>query len=184
MEQSQKKSVVRDFLEAFIIALLIALPIKFFIASPFIVVGSSMDNSFHSKDYLIVDKLVYRFQNPARGDVIVFNPPINTSEYYIKRVIGLPGETLHIEGNSVRITNTEHPNGFLLTEPYVSSIRASITDITLNAGQYFVMGDNRAVSSDSRVWGPIVKSEISGRADVRLFPFSAIGIMPGAITYK
>ncbi len=177
----KKKGVVRDFLEAFIIALLIALPIKYFIASPFIVVGTSMDNTFHSKDYLIVDKLVYRISEPKRGDVIVFNPPINTKEYYIKRIIGLPGETLHIKGNNVTIINQEHPEGFQLIEQYVSSVRAENRDVELKDGEYFVMGDNRAVSSDSRVWGPITKQNISGRADVRLFPLSQIGLMPGAI---
>ena len=180
-EGGREKGVVRDFLEAFIIALLVALPVKFWIASPFIVVGASMHPSFESKDYLIVDKLVYRFKAPARGDVIVFKPPFSSKEYFIKRIVGLPGETLSIEGKAVQITNKEYPEGFTLEEPYVSSERESTVIITLKDNEYFVMGDNRAVSSDSRVWGPITKKEISGRADARLFPLASIGIMPGAI---
>lgn len=177
----KKKGVFRDFLEAFLIALIVALPVKFWIASPFIVVGASMHPTFESKDYLIVDKLVYRFTDPSRGDVVVFKPPFSEKEYFIKRIVGLPGETIQIDGNAIKIVNAENPDGFTLSEPYVSSLRESNVNITLGGGEYFVMGDNRAVSSDSRVWGPITKGEISGRADVRLFPFSAIGIMPGAI---
>jgi signal peptidase I len=178
----KKKGVLRDFFEAFVIALVIALPIKFFIASPFIVVGTSMYPTFKGSDYLVVDKIAYRFGDPKRGDVIVFTPPVNVNEYYIKRIIGLPGETLHINGNSVTIINKDNPKGFVLSEPYVSSLRSGVTDIVLKDDEYFVMGDNRSVSSDSRVWGPIHKSAMSGRADVRLFPINAIGIMPGAIS--
>jgi signal peptidase I len=172
---------VRDFFEAFVVALIIALPIKFFIASPFIVVGASMYPTFENGNYLIVDKLVYRFNAPKRGDVVVFNPPFTSSEYFIKRIVGLPGETISVDGNKVKITNKDNPNGFILPESYVSSERAGIKDVTLGDDQYFVMGDNRAVSSDSRVWGPISKEEISGRVDLQLFPLTKIGLMPGAL---
>jgi signal peptidase I len=177
----KNKGVVRDFFEAFVVALIIALPIKFFIASPFIVVGASMYPTFENGNYLIVDKLVYRFNAPKRGDVVVFNPPFTSSEYFIKRIVGLPGETISVDGNKVKITNKDNPNGFILPESYVSSERAGIKDVTLGDDQYFVMGDNRAVSSDSRVWGPISKEEISGRVDLQLFPLTKIGLMPGAL---
>lgn len=174
-----KKSIFRDFIEALLIALAIALPVKYFLASPFIVVGTSMYPTFKNSDYLIVDKIIYRFEEPARGDVIVFKPPFSDNTYFIKRIIGLPGETIHVDGNTVIITNKDNPNGFKLDQPYASSVRNSITDIELKDNEYFVMGDNRAVSSDSRVWGPLTKDRISGRTDLRLFPISEMEIMPG-----
>jgi signal peptidase I len=177
--QMKKKGAFRDFFEALLIALAIALPVKYFIASPFIVVGTSMVSTFEDKDYLIVDKLIYAIKEPERGDVIVFRPPYSDTTYFIKRVIGLPGETVHVDGNTVVITNKEHPEGFTLTEPYVSSMRGGITDMTLGNDEYFVLGDNRSVSSDSRVWGKLPGNRISGRVDLRLFPLNQIGVMPG-----
>ncbi len=177
--QIKKKGAFRDFFEALLIALAIALPVKYFIASPFIVVGTSMVSTFEDRDYLIVDKLIYNINSPERGDVIVFRPPYSDTTYFIKRVIGLPGETVHVDGNTVVIINKEHPEGFTLTEPYVSSMRDGITDVTLKEDEYFVLGDNRNVSSDSRVWGPLPENRISGRVDLRLYPLSKIEVMPG-----
>jgi len=188
MEQHEtlvkKKSAIRDFIEALIIALAIALPIKYFIASPFIVVGTSMYPTFKDKDYLIVDKLVYRASEPKRGDVVVFQPPFTDSTYFIKRIVGLPGEHIHIDSNVVTIQNSEHPEGFTITEPYVSSHRDGINDVTLKEGEYYVLGDNRNVSSDSRVWGPLPKDRISGRVDLRLFPLTQIDVLPGKVDLK
>lgn len=185
--QVKKKGAVRDFLEALLIALAIALPIKYFIASPFIVVGSSMHPTFVNKDYLIIDKLVYRWSKPERGDVVVFHPPYSESTYFIKRVIGLPGERVHVDGNTVTITldpDTKDARVLTLSEPYVSSLRDGITDVTLGSDEYFVMGDNRNVSSDSRVWGPLPRDHISGRVDLRLFPISVMGVMPGKMSFN
>lgn len=183
MEQHEmpikKKSALRDFLEALIIALAIALPVKYFLISPFIVVGTSMYPTFLDKDYLIIDKLVYAFKEPKRGDVVVFRPPYSDSTYFIKRVIGLPGERVQVDGGKVTIINSEHPEGIVLSEPYVSSMREGMNDVTLGEDEYYVLGDNRSVSSDSRVWGPLPKNRISGRVDLRLFPIKEIGIMPG-----
>ena len=179
MEQLKKKSALRDFIEAFVIALLIALPIKYFIASPFIVRQTSMYPTFKDSDYLIVDKVSYKFENPKRGEVVVFHPPFDESTYFIKRIIGLPGETVKVQDNKVTITNKDNPDGFVLEEPYVSSIRDFATTTTLDDKNYFVMGDNRAVSSDSRNWGPLPMDHISGRAILRLFPFKDMGYMPG-----
>lgn len=180
-ERAVKKPVWKDFFEALVIALAIALPIKFFVASPFIVVGASMYPTFENSDYLIVDKLIYQFEEMKRGDVVVFRPPTSEKTYFIKRIIGLPGETIRVRGNMVTIINKDNPDGFVLSEEYVSSAREGITDVTLESDQYFVMGDNRAVSSDSRVWGPLTKERISGRVDLRLFPLSEIDIMPGKV---
>ncbi len=184
IEQEKKKGILRDFFEAFVIALLIALPIKYFVASPFIVRQTSMFPTFKDGDYLIVDKLSYKLEAPKRGDVIVFKPPFDDKTYFIKRIIGLPGETVIVDNAGITIKNAEHPQGFKLNEPYVSSSRDNAVTTVLDNDNYFVMGDNRQVSSDSRNWGPLPKEDISGRALFRLFPLSSIDYMPGKAEEK
>jgi signal peptidase I len=175
---------LREWVQVIVIALVVALPIRFFIAEPFIVNGASMDPTFSTGQFLIVDRVTYRFENPNRGDVIVFEYPNNPSTYYIKRIIGLPGETVSIKNGKVTITNTEHPAGFELTEPYIatSHISADTSKKVLSPTEYFVMGDNRAQSSDSRIWGPLEKHFIVGRPIVRLLPINNISILPGEYT--
>lgn len=184
MEQIKKKSALRDFVESLLIAVAIALVLRAWIGAPFIVSGNSMSTTFSNRDYLIVDKLTYHFTDPKRGDVVVFKPPFTEKEYYIKRIIGLPGETISVTNNTVTIKNTLHPEGFLLTEPYTSSERGGHVETTLKSGEYFVMGDNRAVSSDSRVWGVLPEERLSGRVFIRLFPLPSIDLFPGAIDTK
>jgi signal peptidase I len=167
-----------------IIAILIVIPIRMFIAQPFIVSGASMDNTFHNGQYLIVDQVSYYFEKPSRGDVVIFRYPKDPSKFFIKRVIGLPGDTINIENAVVTITNTEHPDGFTLDEPYIKSMRpAAPFSETLGDREYFVMGDNRDQSSDSRSWGVLQEERIVGRALIRLFPPSNLGVLPGATTY-
>lgn len=172
---------LREWVQVIVIALVIALPVRFFIAEPFIVQGASMDPTFSTGQFLIVDRVSYRFEKPNRGDVIVFEYPNNPSVYYIKRIIGLPGETVDIKHGKVSIINAAHPEGFELTEPYVNAAHLSAETLheTLAAEHYFVMGDNRAESSDSRIWGPLSKDFIIGRPIVRLVPLNTIGVFPG-----
>ncbi|MCA9363238.1 signal peptidase I [Candidatus Kaiserbacteria bacterium] len=166
-----------------IIAILIVIPIRMFVAQPFIVSGSSMDDTFHSGEYLIVDQVTYHFEEPNRGDVIVFRYPRDPSKFFIKRVIGLPGDTVSIEDATVTITNVEHPDGFEIDEPYIKSMApAAPMSEKLGDREYFVMGDNRDRSSDSRAWGVLQKERIIGRAFVRLFPPNEIDYLPGAAT--
>lgn len=139
--------------------------------------------TFENNDYLVIDQLSYRFHEPARGDVIVFKYPLDTSKYFIKRIIGLPGETVEIRGNIVSIINAASPNGFILNEPYLLHVSSNDTVKTLGNTEYFVMGDNRSASADSRMWGPVDKKFITGRAVARLFPLNVIGINPGEATY-
>lgn len=164
-----------------LIALIIVVPIRWFVAQPFIVSGASMENTFHSGEYLIVDQISYRFEEPEAGDVIVFRYPRNPSTFFIKRVIGMPGDTINIDGNVVTITNETYPNGYVLDEPYINDM-APNTFLTesLSDREYFVMGDNRDHSSDSRTWGVLQRENIIGRALVRLFPFNELDVMPGA----
>jgi signal peptidase I len=178
-----EKGFFRETFEFVLIALVIALPIRFFIAQPFIVSGSSMVPTFENGDYLVIDQISYRFHEPARGDVIVFKYPLDPSKYFIKRIIGLPGETVEIHNNTLTIKNKESPNGFTLDEPYVKQISSEDFEKTLGNGEYFVMGDNRAASADSRIWGPLPAKDITGRAVARLFPLGAIAINPGEAFY-
>lgn len=181
----QKKSagqVVREWLEVIIIALAISLPIRYFIAEPFVVEGASMDPTFTSGQFLIVDRLTYRFENPSRGDVIVFEYPNDPSTYFIKRIIGLPQEKISMEDGHVFVTGPgKNASTTEITEPYVTPLHSShdTFNITLGPSEYFVMGDNRLQSSDSRVWGSLDKHFIVGRPIIRLFPLTAISILPG-----
>jgi len=172
---------VREWIQIIVIALIISLPIRFFVAEPFVVNGASMDPTFSTGQFLIVDRLTYRFNEPKRGDVVVFKYPNNPKVYYIKRVIGLPDETIKIKDGEVTIINAEHPSGLELEESYVRPVHMSKETLsaTLKQGEYFVMGDNRAESSDSRIWGALDQSLILGRPVVRLLPISALSFFPG-----
>jgi signal peptidase I len=164
-----------------IIALLIVIPIRMFIAQPFIVSGASMETTFHSGEYLIVDQVSYYLNDPKRGDVIIFRYPRDPSKFFIKRVIGVPGDTLTIEDGLVIIKNEAYPEGFILEEPYAETMPPApkMTE-TLGDREYFVMGDNRDESSDSRTWGVLQEERIIGRAWMRLFPPTAADYLPGA----
>jgi signal peptidase I len=172
-------SALKETLAFLLLAVIIVVPLRLFIAQPFVVEGESMHPTFESGDYLIVDEFSYRLSNPQRGDVIVFRLPGDLNKFLIKRVIGLPGETVRIDHGGVTVVK---PDGSVLTlaEPYVVAEDATYTqDTALGPGQYFVMGDNRPRSSDSRVWGTLPRQDIVGRAYFRLFPTGKIGILPG-----
>jgi signal peptidase I len=180
--EPKKESVgqtIIDLVRFAIIALIFVLPIRIFIAEPFVVSGSSMHPTFEDKNYLIVDKLSYQFQEPQRQDVIVFKYPNNPKRFYIKRIIGLPNETIEIDGKIVTIKNKEHKDGFTIAEPYVQNTSNDSLSLVLKEGEYFVMGDNRSASSDSRSWGVLNRNLISGKAYLRLLPFSKIDLLPG-----
>ena len=163
-----------------LIAILIVVPIRLFVAQPFIVSGASMEDTFHTGEYLIVDQISYYFNEPSRGDVIIFRYPRDPSKYFIKRIIGLPGDTVIIDKSTVTIIDKNHPEGFQLVEPYAKEIPLApkLTE-TLGDREYFVMGDNRPESSDSRAWGVLQKEKIVGRAWVRLFPPDVASYLPG-----
>lgn len=169
-----------EFLRLVLIAAAIAVPIRYFIAQPFIVRGASMEPSFFSREYLVIDELSYFFRMPRRGEVVVFRYPLNPREYFIKRVIGLPGETIEVRSDAVYVFDAEHQDGFRLSEPYLADglpLRGTIR-FTLGEGEYVVLGDNRAASSDSRAWGALERRLITGRAVFRAWPVSRIGLLP------
>jgi signal peptidase I len=180
--QSQFKSIgtfLWDLVKIAVIAIVIIVPFRYFIAQPFVVSGSSMKPNFHDHDYLIVDQLSYRFSEPQRGDVIVLKYPRDESQYFIKRIIGLPGDQIKFEQGYVVIANKEHPEGFRLAEPYLESPTETVgkpTFVTLGSGEYYALGDNRTQSSDSRTWGVLPERDIIGKVWVRVFPFGDFGL--------
>lgn len=153
-----------------LLALIIVVPFRLYIAQPFVVDGASMDPTFKNGHYLIVDELSYHFKDPERGSVVVFRYPKDPSKSFIKRVIGLPGEIVSIKDGAVTITSSEHPQGLVLDEPYVELVKKDTLSYTLGQGEYFVMGDNRLQSADSRLWGPVPRDNIIGRPIIRFFP--------------
>jgi signal peptidase I len=176
----KKKSSFGELLRFALIALIIVVPIRLFIAQPFVVSGASMEPTFANGEYLIVDQVSYRFGEPERGDVVIFQYPRDPSKYFIKRIIALPGETIVIRGDRVTIFNARHPDGMALDEPYVTDMETAATFTeTLADDEYFVMGDNRDHSSDSRTWGVLEHDLIVGQAFLRLLPISGLTLLPG-----
>ena len=185
-EQEQapkKKDGFFEMIRFILMAVAIVLPIRILVAQPFIVSGSSMIPTFENNEYLIVDQLTYRFDEPKRGDVIVFRFPLDTSKFFIKRVIGLPNETVSIKDGNVTITTVEDEE-VILDEPYVNNIAKDTMSVTLKSNEYFVMGDNRLASSDSRSWGVLPKDKIMGKAFVRLLPVESIDFHPGEYRFE
>ena len=169
---------IGELLETVLISLLIIVPVRYFIIQPFFVKGQSMEPNFHDNDYLIVDELSYRLRVPERGEVIVLKSEVLQNQFLIKRIVGLPGETIQIQNGRVMIFNAQDPQGFVLDEPYLAP--GEVTDgnekVSLGPDQYFVMGDNRRFSYDSRRWGTLTRSDIVGRAWIRLWPISSAKI--------
>lgn len=188
--ESTLKAILKEVIIFAIIIFGIVLPFRMYVAEPYIVSGVSMDPTFETGHYLIVDKISPEAKNPVRNEVLVFKFPesahvsAENGKNLIKRVIGLPGDTVTIKGNEVIISNNENPNGFVLNQSYVTHNLPSNLTVTLKDGEYFVMGDNRKESYDSRYWGILPKADIIGRPIIRLFPVSKIGILPGNYSEK
>lgn len=165
-------------------AIALAALIQAYVIRPFIVSGNSMDPVITDKEYLLIDELTYRFSEPKRGDVIVFKAPPEPSKYYIKRIIALPGETVKLQGEKVTIINDAHPSGITLSEPFIVHTHKDSLTVKVPANEYFVLGDNRNGSYDSRAWGTLPLSDIRGRALLRLLPLSKIDYLPGHVSYE
>jgi signal peptidase I len=171
---------VWEVVKMVVISLAIVLPIRYFLIQPFYVKGASMEPNFHDREYLIIDEISYRFNEPARGDIIVFRYPRDPQEYFIKRIVALPGETVQVKDNGVYIFNKEHPTGFKLDESYLPSgvitVAYSEDKVTVGDNQYFVLGDNRQASKDSRSFGVVDKSFVIGRVFFRGWPINKMEV--------
>lgn len=187
IEHKKQEPLWRELIKIAAVVGLAILLVRFFVFKPFYVKGASMEPAYYDHEYLIIDEITYRFNEPKRGDVVVFRPPINSSDYYIKRVIGLPGETVKVINGDVVIFNNENPQGFKLDEsPYLVHRATQEESIVLKLGgnEYFVLGDNRPVSSDSRRFGAIDRSAIVGRTYLRGWPLTRLGIVKNTVTYE
>jgi len=168
-----------DVIKVAIISLAIIIPIRYFLIQPFYVKGASMEPNFHNREYLIIDEISYRFRDIQRGDIIVFKYPKDTREYFIKRVIGLPEETVEIKNGGVYIYNSRHSGGVKLNEDdYLNESVKTFGNqkITLGKDELFVLGDNRTASLDSRRFGPLERKYVIGKVWVRGWPFNRIGV--------
>lgn len=171
-----------ELLKIVAISLAIIIPIRYYLIQPFYVKGASMEPNFYDHEYLIIDEISYRFNEPQRGDIIVFKYPENPQDYFIKRIIGLPGEKVQItkDTGDVVIYNDTFPEGAILEETYLDenlktpSQNEKIMD--LDSNEYYVLGDNRVSSKDSRSFGAVDRSFIIGKVLFRGWPFSRMGI--------
>jgi len=189
-------SFIWEVIKVFFWALVIIIPVRVFLFQPFFVQGASMEPNFEDGDYLIINELGYKqsnisiaglhiftadsFKDLKRYDVAVFRYPVNPQQFFIKRVIGLPGEEIKVENGKVFIYNLQNPDGFMLDESEYLSANLFTTgklDIKLGQDQYFVLGDNRKASYDSRVWGAVPQSDIIGKVLLRAWPFSKAEIL-------
>lgn len=164
-------SAIWEILEVILIAAVTVFLIRTFLVQPFLVSGASMEPNFANGNYLLIDEITFRFREPERGEVIVFRSP-NEATFFIKRIIGLPVEHLVIRNNQVFI------NGKLLSEKYLPTDfkTAGVVDVTLGSDEFFVLGDNRYNSFDSRNWGPLERKKIIGLVRLRLLPLNEFQI--------
>ncbi len=168
-----------EVVKVVVVALAIIIPVRVFLFQPFQVNGQSMLPSFEDRDYLVIDEITYRFRGPERGEVVVFRYPKDRTQFFIKRIVGLPGETVRVKDGSLFIV-MDGKESKLGEEAYLPSTTATTgneQEVVLGEDEFFVLGDNRSASSDSRSWGVLPRSDIVGRAWVRAWPFNrAAGI--------
>jgi signal peptidase I len=175
-------SIVLEIVQILVLSVALVLLIRTFVVQPFSVRGASMEPTYLDREYLIIDEVSYRFREPVRGEVVVFRYPEDPREYFIKRIIGLPGETVIIERGLVRIESKDWPRGRTLEEPYVAGEKTLGNHrVTLADDQYFLLGDNRGASLDSRMFGPIEKEIIVGRAWFRGWPPQRVGTLEAPV---
>ena len=182
MDNSQETNILEkmgrfvwEIVKVVVVSLAIVIPIRYFLIQPFFVKGASMEPNFEDGEYLIIDEISYNLGKPRRGEVVVFRYPRDPSQYYIKRIVGLPEERVVVSGGRVMIYNWRYPQGFVLDEKkYLYSLRSTPGEVNIVLGndEYFVLGDNRPGSSDSRIFGAVPAKNIIGRAWVRAWPFN------------
>ncbi len=169
-----------DFLQGIVVVLAILVMIYLFVMSPQEINGASMEPNFHNGEYILTNKMLYKFREPVRGDVVIFKSPRNKEIDYIKRIIGLPGDTVLLQNNTFFVNGQKVEEPYL--EPGVTNFGGSFLSegqtVTVPEGTYFVVGDNRPHSSDSREFGPIALEDFIGVAIFRYFPFSRMGSLP------
>src|SRR3989344_6877962 len=173
-----------DIIETIVVAAAIFFVVYLFLLQPHQVRGASMEPNLSNGQYILTDKISYRFDKPRRGDIIVFKAPVDPNFDYIKRIIGLPGESIQIKGGKIIIKNTTHPKGFVLEEPYKingsdqpGTLLEDNREFKISEDNYFVLGDNRNQSFDSREWGELSRKNIIGKTWLRYWPISKLSFV-------
>jgi len=169
-----------DFLQSIVVVLALLVMVYLFVAAPQEISGASMEPNFFNGEYILTNKVLYKFREPQRGDVVIFKSPRNKEIDYIKRILGLPGDIVKLQSNTFYVN--ENP----VEEPYLrpgtiifgGSYLSEGQEIIVPPGSYFVVGDNRPHSSDSREFGPIPLEDIIGVAFLRYWPFDKAGVLP------
>ena len=177
LDRSEVLSFFWEVIKIIVVALVIIIPVRYYLFQPFFVKGASMEPTFNDGDYVLIDELSYNFRDLKRGEVIIFRAPPDHSQFYIKRVIGLPSEQIEVKDNKILIFNKQNPQGFILDESgYLDSSVLTLGDLKEKLGEheYFVLGDNRLHSSDSRSWGIVDKNLVTGRVLLRAWPLDQI----------
>ena len=189
-EIDQPKSKLRLIGEFFwemfkiaVIALVIIVPVRYFLIQPFYVKGASMEPNFYDHEYLIIDEISYRLYQPNRGDIVVFKYPKDPKQYFIKRVIGLPKEKVSIKDGRISINDKQLTESYLPADTETNLPLRGYSDLTLGDDEYFLLGDNRDQSLDSRVFGPVKRDFIIGRTWIRGWPFNRLTVF-NAPDYK
>jgi len=166
-----------EVIRVVLLSLAIILPVRYFLIQPFYVKGASMEPNFYDHEYLVIDEISYRFNDPDRGDIVVFKPPGQGRQHFIKRIVGLPGETIEVTRGEIKVFNSNNPEGSVLNESeYLTGVYTPGNNhVSLKQNEYFLLGDNRSSSLDSRSFGPVDESNITGRVWLRGWPLEKAG---------
>src|SRR3990167_1161190 len=175
-----------EIFKVVVISLAIIVPVRYFLIKPFYVKGASMEPNFYDHEYLIIDEITYRFSAPERGDSVVFRFPLDPGQYFIKRIIGLPNEKIKIADGKIYIFNQAKPEGEVLNENYLLPAMKTLgeVEVQLGADEYYLLGDNRISSLDSRIFGPVQRADIVGRTFLRGWPIDRIGVIKNDWQYN
>ena len=175
-----------EIFKVVVISLAIIVPVRYFLIKPFYVKGASMEPNFYDHEYLIIDEITYRFSAPERGDSVVFRFPLDPGQYFIKRIIGLPNEKIKIADGKIYILNQAKPEGEVLNENYLLPAMKTLgeVEVQLGADEYYLLGDNRTASLDSRIFGPVKRQFIVGRTLLRGWPLERVGLILNNLEYN